>query len=526
MSLSAEALDASAARDALSQRLRAAADALGLDVEAPDSRNRRDSSTLAAAALDQIGRRVADSLRQDEIWLLLTCLASAYPTLDELTDARRALQLGGPRAVVGLLEDALVTAQRRGDPLARIRIVTGGVLADVEHSAKEDLHTGIQRVARNLLPAWQDKSEVVPAVWTDRSGMLRQLRPEERRRTLQWGREGSSIAAEAAAVREEGSADVLLVPWRSVVLLVEVPSAASDAALAAVAARSGNRLAVIGYDAIPVISADLVPPADCVKFATYLSALKYAHAIAAISESAATEFRGFCDMLPTQGLAGPSVRTVMLPDLAEVAQPATTMPAGHPGPPLVLMVGSFEPRKNHLAVLHAAEQLWREGLEFQLRLIGGSGWGTDVADLVGTLSSAGRPIEMLRSASELVLRSSYREAAFTVFPSLHEGYGLPVAESFAFGTPVLTSSFGAPAEIAAGGGALTVDPRDDLAVRESMRTLLTEPDTLARLRRQISDRTSSDWHAYANELWQVIDDQLTDLTTAHRVGADSAGVGR
>ena len=45
---------------------------------------------------------------------------------------------------------------------------------------------------------------------------------------------------------------------------------------------------------------------------------------------------------------------------------------------MVLMVGSFEPRKNHLGVLHAAETLWREGLDFELTFIGGSGWGSEI----------------------------------------------------------------------------------------------------------------------------------------------------
>ena len=51
--------------------------------------------------------------------------------------------------------------------------------------------------------------------------------------------------------------------------------------------------------------------------------------------------------------------------------------AGAAGP-TVLVVGSFEPRKNHLAILFAAETLWREGLRFDLVLIGGMGWGDAV----------------------------------------------------------------------------------------------------------------------------------------------------
>ncbi|WP_353648248.1 glycosyltransferase [Nakamurella sp. A5-74] len=495
------------ARAALAGRLRAAAVALDIDLNAVPAPVGDDGAQDAARVLDLLAVRVADTLAKDEIWLLLTALSAAYPTLDELTDARRALQLEGVAGIVELLDTSLLRAQQVGEPRSRIRIVTGGVVTDVEHSAKHDLHTGIQRVARSLLPQWRSRPEVVPAVWTDASGALRELRPAERQRALEWGRE------DAGPVGEDG-VDTLLVPWRSVVLLVEVPSSEADPRLAALAAHSGNRLVAIGYDAIPVVSADTVPPADSVKFVNYLSALKYGHAVAAISHAAAAEFSGFVSMLPTQGLTGPTVLPLPLPDLAEPAGAIEQTALADDRAPLVVMIGSFEPRKNHVAVLNAAEQLWREGIDFRIRFIGGSGWGHEFPDAAAELIAAGRPLEILRAVDEAVLTHSYREAAFTVFPSLHEGYGLPVAESLAHGVPVLTSSYGAPSEIAAGGGALTVDPRSDDAIRDGMRTLLTDPAERDRLRAEIRSRPGSDWTRYADALWTVVAEQLALVPAA------------
>ncbi len=54
-----------------------------------------------------------------------------------------------------------------------------------------------------------------------------------------------------------------------------------------------------------------------------------------------------------------------------------------------------------------------------------------------------------QAVSEEELEQAYRTAAFNVFPSLHEGYGLPVVESFSRGTPVVTSDFGSMRDIAA-----------------------------------------------------------------------------
>jgi glycosyltransferase involved in cell wall biosynthesis len=156
-------------------------------------------------------------------------------------------------------------------------------------------------------------------------------------------------------------------------------------------------------------------------------------------------------------------------------------------------------------VLHAAERLWREGLDFEVRLVGGRGWNEDVLrPAANRLHAAGRPLTELGRVSDAELTAQLRAADLVVFVSLHEGYGLPVAEALACGTPVLTSNFGSQAEIARGGGCVTVDPRDDDAVTGALRNLLTEPGELARLRAEIADRPVRTWAEYADDLWTYL----------------------
>ena len=146
-------------------------------------------------------------------------------------------------------------------------------------------------------------------------------------------------------------------------------------------------------------------------------------------------------------------------------------------------------------------------MRFDLQLIGGPGW-TDagLAPAVARLQDAGWPLETIGRVSDGQLWSALREAAFTVFISLHEGYGLPVAESLACGTPVITSNFGSQQEIAERGGCLTVDPRDDDAVTAAMRLLLDDPATLERLRSEAVGRQRRTWEEYATELWATLVD--------------------
>jgi glycosyltransferase involved in cell wall biosynthesis len=168
------------------------------------------------------------------------------------------------------------------------------------------------------------------------------------------------------------------------------------------------------------------------------------------------------------------------------------------------MVGSFEPRKNHLGVLQAAEGLWRQGLDFEVVFIGGSGWGTDLPERIAALRRQGRPVTQRQGVGEAELEAAYRSARLSVFPSVHEGFGLPVAESLALGTPVITSDFGSMRELASGGGAIMVDPYDDEALEAAMGRLLTDDTELEALRTQITSRPRRDWDDYARDLWDTL----------------------
>ena len=111
----------------------------------------------------------------------------------------------------------------------------------------------------------------------------------------------------------------------------------------------------------------------------------------------------------------------------------------------VLAVGTLEPRKNLPRVILAAERA-----ELDVRVVGAPGWG-DVE------------VESLGFVDDDELARLYRGAAALVYTSLYEGFGLPVLEAMASGTPVVTSVGSAPAELA-DGAAVLVDPMDVEAI--------------------------------------------------------------
>jgi glycosyltransferase involved in cell wall biosynthesis len=299
---------------------------------------------------------------------------------------------------------------------------------------------------------------------------------------------------------------VLVVPWNSVVVLPEVPFPEACERLAALALFSGNAVVAIGYDCIPALSAHMMPGGETNRFARYLVVVKHARRMASIGATATTEFRGFAAALSAQGLTGPVVTEVPLPIGADTSEAdlGGSETSAETGLPLVLCVGTFEPRKNHLALLYAAERLWRDGLRFELLLIGGAGWGDAVPRTVARLQGRGRTVHTVTKASATELHDAYQRARFTVFASLHEGFGLPVAESLEHGTPVITTDFGSTGEIAGDGGVLLVDPYDDDELVAAMRTMLTDDDLVRQLRRDIRARPARTWEEYASEVWGSI----------------------
>jgi glycosyltransferase involved in cell wall biosynthesis len=122
----------------------------------------------------------------------------------------------------------------------------------------------------------------------------------------------------------------------------------------------------------------------------------------------------------------------------------------------VLAVGTLEPRKNLERTIEAAAVL---GVE--LRVAGARGWGG--------VEARGRHVTWLGHVEDDELARLYRGARCVVYPSLYEGFGIPVLEAMACGAPVVTSRGGATEEIA-GGHATLVDPLDVDAIASGIRT--------------------------------------------------------
>ena len=139
----------------------------------------------------------------------------------------------------------------------------------------------------------------------------------------------------------------------------------------------------------------------------------------------------------------------------------------------ILYVGTIEPRKNLPRLIDAFAQARRAGIGHDLVCVGPYGWSS--RDLVGRIEQLGLSghVHFTGYVPFDDLPVIYNLGELFVFPSLYEGFGLPVVEAMASGTPVLTANTSSLVEIA-GDGAETVDPMNTEALGHAILRLLTD----------------------------------------------------
>lgn len=178
----------------------------------------------------------------------------------------------------------------------------------------------------------------------------------------------------------------------------------------------------------------------------------------------------------------------------------------------VIHVGTLQPRKNLHRLLDAFEridnsQLIIDNSQLQLVLAGKPGWLA--GDLVARATAMPNRVRLLGHVDQPDLPALISGARALAMPSLYEGFGLPVLEAMACGTPVVASNVSSLPEVA-GDAALLVDPHDTDALAEALARSLTDEDLHAELRRRGLQRAQQfTWHRAAQQTLAVLENAAT-----------------
>jgi len=208
-------------------------------------------------------------------------------------------------------------------------------------------------------------------------------------------------------------------------------------------------------------------------------ALRQAAAVLVPSETTRTDL---LRLYPMEGL--PAKVHVVPEGLPPAVEPGPLPDGLEPG--FVLAVGTVEPRKNYPRLLAAYRQLRGRALPFiingrpgvpQLVIAGRPGWA--YGDTLSRIQ-AEPGVRYLGHVDEATLESLYRSASVLVFPSLYEGFGLPLLEAMGHGVPAVVGAAGALPELALG-AALSVNAEDPDAIAGGLERLLADESLRSKL---------------------------------------------
>ena len=262
------------------------------------------------------------------------------------------------------------------------------------------------------------------------------------------------------------------------------------------------RLAAIFHDAIPLKHPHITWPQSVARHPGYMKLLARFDRVWAVSEASRDELMGFWRW---QGVEQTPPVEVLALGADFNSTPRITRRAGNAAP-VLLGVGIVEPRKNQTFLLEVCEELWTEGLKFELHLVGrvNPHFGPPIMARIGALQRRFSGLHFHGAASDTVVAQLYATARASVFPTVAEGCGLPLLESLWMGVPCVCSDLPVLRENSAGGGCLPVALNDRAKWKATLRRVLQEDPLHAILTSEATSRALPTWAESAATLRRAV----------------------
>jgi glycosyltransferase involved in cell wall biosynthesis len=258
-------------------------------------------------------------------------------------------------------------------------------------------------------------------------------------------------------------------------------------------------LAVVFHDAIAVTHPELVSTEIRRDFGAFIKYFCRCDLVVAVSRHSADELKAYAER---EGIALPNL--TVCPNGASFpgGRPIDREPAEAP-PVRAICVGTIDLRKNHTTLLKALDLIRRShpSLDLKVTLVGNAYPGAEnLAERV-TLACRDNPnLEWKQGVSDEDLRKTYQSCHFTIFPSLLEGFGIPVLESIWHGRPCICSATGAVGEHSKGGGCATVDVTNPNELADAILRLAQDEPYRRRLTNEAKSRVLRTWGQQAIDL--------------------------
>ncbi len=518
-----------------------------------------ETARALAAELADVKKRLAIEI---EAGIVLTCQLEQRESLLTAIYHSHSWRLTATlRVVTEFLRDLLRPSPRRTSVPAAVRPSRGvappTIFIECTHTHHYDLHTGIQRVVRNIVrhasavaaergfevrPVILENGEFVCAdphrVLADKLALVQGVgnadplpassgvvgAPSRLRGLLKrFGWLGTSQPADEFNSRDPVFLDDFASCQGSILLLLDSSWELSLwPAVQRFKARGGNVASVI-YDLIPVTHSKTCVAELIIAFTHWIrETIANTETVVCISRAVAQQLIDFMKRDTASSRADPvpvdhfhlgseldfvAVKDDVRPCIAEVFDRSAHV---------FLMVGSIEPRKNHAFALDAFDRFWADGGEGRLAIVGRYGWKTD--DFLARVENHpqfGTQLFLLRDVNDTELDYAYRNASSLVIASEIEGFGLPVVEAFQRGLPVLCSDIPVFREIA-DNKAIFFDLADPANLSEALRQFCRSNADCGK-----RDRVPQPWIGWRESTEQLIDAVLRHLDVGKAVRKQS-----
>jgi glycosyltransferase involved in cell wall biosynthesis len=358
-------------------------------------------------------------------------------------------------------------------------------------------NTGVQRVARQTARAMANAGvKVVATTWDTDKRSFTPLLPKEIHHLSKWN----------------GPLPDQWHPWvppseapeNSWFMSNEMPpklGSGVNGQLLEFAKLNDLKTAVTFFDAIPYIFPDLYPVGSAELHYSYMEQLARWDLIFPISMQSAKDM---FDLLPESISSELDLnrKLIPLPLPCEFtsAKQNVDPPVSLNARPFILMISTFEQRKNHISLLRAMVIAQRSlPFGFDLILVGHP-LETSVVQLVNLYKQILPSMKVVHDASDNQIKEWLDRADFTIFPSVEEGFGLPIVESLWHGKPVICDNQRAINELAKDGGCLQVDVLNVEQLAEAIVTLATDFEVYRSKCKEIENRSFSTWNNYASTI--------------------------
>ena len=260
------------------------------------------------------------------------------------------------------------------------------------------------------------------------------------------------------------------------------------------------RLAAMFHDAIPVRWPHITWPQSVQRHPEYMKLLAGFDRTWAISDATRRDFTEFWRW---QGVTPKSATEVIaLGADFDGSNRVVRDPVIPRGRPALLCVGIVEPRKNQAFLLEVAEALWRDGVDFELHIVGrvNPHFGKKIEARMKALQKREARFQFHAAAGDRELARLYAAARAVVFPTIAEGNGLPILEALWRGVPCVASDLPVLHENTGAGGCLAARVNDAADWAAKLRTVLTDEAECRRLQREAMSRPLPRWSQTARTL--------------------------